>query len=153
MLVTTVRHLTDGYSRVIIRRMSCIGVSAWSTRTISDGRKEAIWRTISEPMDPAAPVIRMRRPLRRVPMAPISTSIFSRGRRSSISTSWSWLCVTGLFPSHSSALDIIIMRMPWAIRSSIIPWFERMRSVFRGDTRIARTPSRLRTSPMSGPFR
>ena len=95
----------------------------------------AICFTISEPILPAAPVIRMVRPLRSLPMASISTSILSRGRRSSISTSriiW-WRRFD--LPSHHCAFGIIIILMPAAVSLSIISCISRNLSVTIGLTK------------------
>ena len=91
MLPTMVWFFTSANWSFIISLTSCIGVSAWSMSVISAGLYIATCFTISEPMDPAAPVMSTLLPLSISPMAFMSTSIFSRGSRSSISISRSWL--------------------------------------------------------------
>ena len=86
--VTTVAHGTDGKSCAIILRMSCCGVSAESISIRDDGLNDATWRTISLPMLPAEPVIRMRFPRRDSATDSRSTQISSRGKRSSMLTSF-----------------------------------------------------------------
>ena len=76
--------------------------------------------------------MRMVRPLRSLPMASISTSILSRGRRSSISTSRIiWWRMFDL-PSHHCAFGIIIILMPAAVSLSIISCISRNWSVTSG---------------------
>ena len=72
----------------IIRRMSCNGVSAWSTNINFTGSNVETCRTISLPMLPAAPVISIFCPFNSLPTASISICISSRGSKSSSSTSF-----------------------------------------------------------------
>ena len=135
-IVSTCRFL---WLRAIYRRTSCIGVSAWSTKIRSAGLYFATCRAISDPIEPAAPVIRIRLPVSISPIASISTSILSRGSRSSISTSRSWWEISD-FPSHSSAsAGVIRIFIPALMSESIKLVRDTKCSLWRGDTNNADT--------------
>ena len=106
MLRTTIAPKTAA------QRERLLDALAWSMRTRRSGLNTAICLTISEPMEPAAPVINMTLFSKSRPMDSISTSILSRGRRSSMSTSLIWRCIILLLPSHFWASGIIIILMP-----------------------------------------
>ena len=142
MSATIVSAFTSGHCARIIRRMSCIGVSAWSTSIMCLGLYVAICRTISEPMDPAAPVMSTVLPSSSSAAAFMSTSIFSRGSRSSTSTGWSSAARRSDFPSHSLALGITIILIPASTSESTISGSSWRVFIIRGETMRALAPAR-----------
>ena len=152
MLPTTVSHGISGWSFFMYRLTSCIGVSAWSINTSSAGSYLDTCFTISKPIEPAAPVMSIRLPCNISPMAFISTSILSRGSRSSMSTSRS--CLRASFSGvHSSVSATISIFMPALISAFCNAVSSRNTSFCIGLTTITLAPASFMCFIRLGPLR
>ena len=119
----------------------------------------AAWRASSEPIEPPAPVTRMRWPRRNAPTSLMSSSICSRPSKSSISTSRIWDSAvlpwrrsdspgSVLTPTFASAQKLAISRttLPGMSGSEMTTVSMRRSAMIRGRSAIVpstRTPSTM----------
>ena len=135
MLATMVSALISFHWLPIISLTSCCGVSAWSISTSCLGLNLAICFTISLPMLPAEPVIRIVFPRSSSAMASMSMVICLRGSSSSTSTSCSAMFWSkGDMPSHSTSSGIMYSLMPLSVSSLTNSWSAQNSTVAWGDT-------------------
>ena len=144
MLAKITEHSTDGNLFCINNFMSCCGVSAWSINIIAEGANEAICRTNSLPILPAAPVTKMRLPVSMLATSSISIVISLRGKRSLMLTGFKSFTVPSCV--HSFVSGSIKIFTPCSINRSCNFVSCRKRSFCIGETNTVLMPSRTITS-------